>query len=100
MYERDHFFGGTIVRKILACAAVFAGFTAAAHAADLGADSVKDVMPTVPDGPITWQGVTFYGTIDVGYSYQTNGRPLGYIVSNLEYMPFGLVTRNLTGQSI
>ena len=88
------------MRKILACAAVFAGFTAAAHAADLGADSVKDALPTVPDGPITWHGVTFYGTIDVGYAYQTNGRPLGYIVSNLEYMPFGLVTRNLTGQSI
>ena len=49
---------------------------------------------------LTWHGVTVYGTIDVGYAYQTNGRPLGAIVSDLEYMPFGLVTRNLTGQSI
>jgi len=87
------------VKKILACTAVFAGLTAAAHAADLGVDSVKDALPAIPDGPITWHGVTLYGTIDVGYAYQTNGRPLGYIVSDLEYMPFGLVTRNLTGQS-
>ena len=88
------------MRKILVCAAVLAGLTAAAHAADLGADSAKDALPTIPDGPISWHGVTLYGTIDAGYAYQTNGRPLGYIVSNLEYMPFGLVSRNLTGQSI
>lgn len=96
---RHRLFGGTIVRKILACAAVLAGLTATAHAADLSVDSVKDALPSVPDGPLSWHGVTFYGTIDVGYAYQTNGRPLGYIVSDLEYMPFGLVTRNLTGQS-
>ncbi len=83
----------------MACAAVLAGLTATAHAADLSVDSVKDALPSVPDGPLSWHGVTFYGTIDVGYAYQTNGRPLGYIVSDLEYMPFGLVTRNLTGQS-
>ncbi len=88
------------MRKILVCAAVLAGLTAAAHAADLGADSAKDALPAIPDGPISWHGVTLYGTIDAGYAYQTNGRPLGYIVSNLEYMPFGLVSRNLTGQSI
>ena len=88
------------MRKVLACAALLSAFTAAAHAADLSVDSVKDALPAVPDGPISWHGVTFYGTIDVGYAYQTNGRPLGYIVSDLEYMPFGLVTRNLTGQSL
>ena len=88
------------MRKVLVCAAVLAGLTAVAHAADLSVDSVKDALPAVPDGPITWHGVTFYGTIDVGYAYQTNGRPLGYIVSDLEYMPFGLVSRNLTGQSL
>ncbi len=88
------------MRKILVRAAVLAGLTAAAHAADLSVDSVKDALPSVPDGPITWRGVTLYGTIDAGYAYQTNGRPLGYIVSDLEYMPFGLVTRNLTGQAI
>ena len=63
------FQGGNIVRKILACAAVFAGLTAAAHAAD----SIKDAVPAIPDGPITWMGVTFYGTVDVGYAYIHNG---------------------------
>ena len=89
--------GEFIVRKLLACAAIVAGTAAAAHAADLGCRSVKDPLP---DGPLSWHGVTFYGTIDVGYAYQTNGRPLGYIVSDLEYMPFGLVTRNLTGHAV
>jgi hypothetical protein len=51
------------VRKILACTAVFAGLTAAAHAAD----SVKDA---IPDGPITWMGVTFYGTIETSDSVE------------------------------
>ena len=89
-------FGGLIVKRILACTAVLAGFTAAAHAADLDVDSIKDPIPD----KLSWHGVTVYGTIDVGYAYQTNGRPLGYIVSDLEYMPFGLVTRNLNGQSL
>ena len=84
------------MRKIVACAAVLAGLTATAYAEDLSVDSIKDPLPDT----LSSHGVTFYGTIDVGYAYQTNGRPLGYIVSNLEYMPFGLVTRNLTGQSI
>ena len=30
-------------------------------------------MPSIPDGPITWAGVTFYGTVDVGYAYVNNG---------------------------
>ena len=84
------------MRKILACAAVLAGSAMAAHAADLDVGSIKDPLPDT----LSWHGVTVYGTIDVGYAYQTNGRPLGAIVSDLEYMPFGLVTRNLTGQSI
>ncbi len=64
------------MRKILACAAVLAGFTAAAHAADLSADSVKDALPAIPDGPITWHGVTLYGTVDVGGFYAENGAPV------------------------
>ena len=84
------------MRKIVACAAVLAGLTATAYAEDLSVDSIKNPLPDT----LSAHGVTFYGTIDVGYAYQTNGRPLGYIVSDLEYMPFGLVTRNLTGQAI
>jgi len=71
------------------------GCVSAAQAADLGVDSLKDPLPDT----LTYQGVTVYGTIDVGYAYQTNGRPLGGIVSNLEYIPFN-ATRNFTGQSI
>ena len=84
------------MRKIFVCAAILAGSAAAAHAADLDVGSIKDPIPDT----LTWKGVTVYGTIDVGYAYQTNGRPLGPIVSDLEYMPFGLVTRNLTGSSL
>jgi predicted porin len=48
---------------------------------------------------LTYKGITVYGTVDAGYAYQTNGRPLGGVVSNLEYIPF-TTTRNFTGQSI
>lgn len=87
---------GDIVKKGLAYAFALAGFAATAQAADLDVSSIKDPLPD----SLTWHGVTFYGTIDVGYAYQTNGRPLGAIVSDLEYVPFGLPTRNLTGQPI
>ena len=83
------------MNKIFACALAFAGFTAAANAAALDAGSMKDPLPDT----LSWHGVTFYGTVDVGYAYQTNGRPLGNVVSDLEYSPF-TTTRNYTGQSI
>ena len=35
--------------------------------------SIDSVKGAIPDGPITWAGVTFYGTVDVGYSYIHNG---------------------------
>ena len=58
--------------------------------------------PKVPD-PIpenlTWYGITPIGVLDLGGAYQTNGRPLGSVVSGLEYSPF-TTTRNYTGQSI
>ncbi len=56
---------------------------------------MKDPLPDT----LSWHGVTVYGTVDVGYAYQTNGRPLGNEVSDLEYSPF-TTTRNYTGQSI
>ncbi len=90
---------------VVACALAFAGFAAPANAADLNVGSVKDSPEDVssfkdplPDS-LTWHGVTFYGTVDVGYAYQTNGRPLGSVVSDLEYSPF-TTTRNFTGQSV
>jgi predicted porin len=48
---------------------------------------------------LTWYGITLYGTLDLGYAYQTNGRPLGSVVSGLEFIPF-TTTRNYTGQAI
>ena len=48
------------------------GFAASAQAADLGdVTSLKDPLPDT----LTWHGVTLYGTVDVGYAYQTNGAP-------------------------
>ncbi len=55
----------------------------------------KDPLPDT----LTWNGITLYGTLDVGYAYQTNGRPLGDVVSGLEFIPF-TTTRNYTGQSV
>jgi predicted porin len=46
---------------------------AAANAADLSLDSVKDPLPDT----LSWSGITLYGTIDVGYGYQSHGAPLG-----------------------
>jgi len=61
------------VRRSLISAIALGGFMVSAQAADLSMSSVKDAVPAAPDGPITWMGVTFYGTIDVGYAYVHNG---------------------------
>jgi predicted porin len=84
------------VNRPLACAFALASFAATAQAADLGdVTSMKDPLPDT----LTFHGVTIYGTIDVGYAYQTNGKPLGPIISDLEYSPF-TTTRNYTGTPI
>ena len=55
---------------------------ASAHAGDLGDPSLKDPLPE----SLTWQGVTIYGTVDVGYAYQTHGVPFnGFFYPGLEY---------------
>lgn len=57
-----------------------------AQAADLTLDSAKDALPAIPDGPITWAGVTFYGTVDVGYAYVNNGaNPSGSFYNGAAY---------------
>ena len=39
------------------------------------------------DDSLTWFGVTLYGTVDVGYTYQNRGTPLNdYYPSGLEYL--------------
>ncbi len=52
--------------RLLMSAALFLGMIAPACAGDAG-----------NPGSLTWGGVTVYGTIDVGYAYQTHGAPLG-----------------------
>lgn len=87
------------MRRTLVFALATASLIANAHAADMlpfGAPpQFKDPLPD----SLTWNGVTFYGTLDLGYAYQTNGTPLGTVVSGLEFIPF-TTTRNYTGQAV
>jgi predicted porin len=66
------------VKKYLAYAgalALLAGIANTAVAADTTDDS------------LTWFGVTLYGTVDVGYTYQNRGTPLNdYFPTGLEYL--------------
>ena len=62
-----HSMNGRAPRKSVLSAAIFAGialagFGTAAVAAD--------------DTSLTWNGITLYGTVDVGIAYQTHGSPL------------------------
>jgi len=61
------------VSRTLALAVALTGLTARAYAADLDTGGLKDPLPDT----LTWQGVTLYGTIDVGYAYQNHGVPAG-----------------------
>ena len=81
-----------IMRKSLACAFLLAGMAGSAQAADLEESGPKDRLPDT----LTWNGVTLYGVIDVGYVYQTHGAPLsGVLPSGLEYRAFS--AKNLRG---
>ncbi len=60
------------MKKAFAYALALASFAASAQAADLDLGSVKDPIPDT----LTWNGVTLYGTLDIGYGYQTHGAPV------------------------
>lgn len=63
-----------------------------AHADDSGGH-LKDPLPD----SFTLAGVTLYGTIDVGYAYQSDGVPLSSkYLGGLEYQAF-TTTRNFSG---
>lgn len=83
------------MKKALALALALSGLAASARAADWVPPKVPD---PIPDN-LTWYGITPIGALDLGYAYQTNGRPLGNVVSGLEFSPF-TTTRNYTGQAI
>jgi predicted porin len=88
------------MKKTLVLALGLASLVATAHAADMDLLPQKPLqyLDPLPDS-LTWHGITFYATLDVGYAYQTNGRPTGPVVSTLEFIPF-TTTRNYTGQAI
>ena len=92
------------MKRTLLLALAVTGLAANAQAADMPASAgIPFINPAefkdpLPDS-LTFYGVTFYATVDVGYAFQTNGRPLGNVVSTLEFIPF-TTTRNYTGQHI
>jgi predicted porin len=83
------------MKKALAIALAMTGLAGGAYAADWTPPKVPDPIPE----NLTWYGITPIGVLDLGYAYQTNGRPLGSVVSGLEFSPF-TTTRNYTGQAI
>jgi predicted porin len=79
------------LRKLLICALALGGFAASAQAADLDVGSLKDPLPD----NLTYRGVTLYGTIDVGYAYQTHGAPLsGALGTGIQSNMFGSASSN------
>src|ERR1700755_1418473 len=75
------------------CALALAGFTASARAGDL-VDDISNVKDPIPDN-LSFHGVTVYGTIDLGFAYQTHGAPLsGAYGGGLEYNLFGSKNAN------
>src|SRR5271169_4847483 len=90
--------GGSEMRRTLVLSLAMASLVATANAADMGLPPAPVFYDPLPDS-LTWHGITFYATLDVGYAYQTNGRPTGAVVSTLEFIPF-TTTRNYTGQRI
>jgi len=86
------------MRRTLVFGLAMASLVANAHAADLPIIAPQGFKDPLPDS-LTWNGITLYGTLDLGYAYQTNGRPLGSEISGLEFVPF-TATRNYTGQPV
>jgi predicted porin len=79
------------MRNSLAYAFLLAGFAASAQAAHLEENGYRDRLST-----LTWNGVTLYGVVDIGYVYQTHGAPLsGALPTGLEYRAFS--AKNLRG---
>jgi predicted porin len=67
----DNTGGLSIVRRYLLSAAPFLIIATAASAADLPTLPVLNSLPEVPD--MTWGGITLYGGMDVGLTYQNHG---------------------------
>jgi predicted porin len=62
----------------------------------IGASARAEMKDPLPDS-LSLGGVTFYGTVDVGYAYQSHGVPLSsQYLGGLEYQSF-TTTRNFAG---
>src|SRR6516162_10966563 len=59
--------------SLLAAAGACCGVSAA-HAAPKTCTGLWDFIET--DCQLTWYGITLYGVIDAGFTYQTHGAPL------------------------
>jgi predicted porin len=73
--------------------AMLVGVVGSSACASVFADGFKDPLPDT----LSFAGVTIYGTVDVGYAYQSEGVPLNSkYVGGLEYQAF-TTTRNFSG---
>src|ERR1700722_10300719 len=117
-----------LVLPATACAALFLvlGCAGAASAADYSVMPTKAPMltkePLAPPPPssctnpqdffltncqLSWYGVRFYGTIDVGYGYQTHGAPwnpfftpgASYLLQKMNRSPIWTLSPNGLSQS-
>jgi hypothetical protein len=79
------------VKKCLAYAVALGALAPLGNVA-LAADATDDSL--------TWFGVTLYGTVDVGYTYQNRGTPLNdYFPPGLEYMVQKNATKSISSIS-
>lgn len=67
----------TYVKRYLACISAFTALAGSARAASTDGN----------DESLTWRGITLYGTVDIGYTYQNRGTPLNdYFPTGLQYL--------------
>jgi predicted porin len=83
----------TRLKQTMACIAIVGLSVCGSAQADDSGSKMKDPLPD----SFTLAGVTLYGTIDIGYAYQSNGVPINArLPGGLEYQSF-TTTRNFSG---
>ena len=94
------------LKKVFLASAATIAMCGAAYAADLPNRQVPPLAPIVPGSctdpvtfittacPLTYYGVTFYGTIDIGAGYETHGAPFN---KNIVTGVSELIRANATG---
>src|SRR5215813_13123012 len=79
---------------ILLCSLAAVGVAQAQTAPAPAAPAAPAAAPPKSDGSLTWNGITFYGIIDIGVQYQTHGVPVS------DYFPAGteaIISKNSAG---